>query len=65
MKTEFIIMRLATYVALALCSLVGLTPPAAAQQTPPRGIVNVTGQLYRAQNDNHYTVSWCRPTASS
>jgi glyoxylase-like metal-dependent hydrolase (beta-lactamase superfamily II) len=28
-----------------------------AQQKPPaRGIVNVTGQLYRAQNDNHYTV---------
>jgi len=27
----------------------------------PRGIVNVTGQLYRAQNDNHYTVFLVTP----
>jgi len=33
-----------------------------AQQKPPaRGIVNVTGQLYRAQNDNHYTVFLVTP----
>ena len=32
-----------------------------AQQTPPRGIVNITGQLYRAQNDNHYTVFLVTP----
>jgi glyoxylase-like metal-dependent hydrolase (beta-lactamase superfamily II) len=61
MKTEFI-MRLATYVALTLCSLVGFAPFAAAQQKPPqRGIVNITGQLYRAQNDNHYTVFLVTP----
>ena len=28
---------------------------------PPRGIVNVTGQLYRAQNNNHYTVFLVTP----
>jgi len=33
-----------------------------AQQKPPaRGIVNITGQLYRAQNDNHYTVFLVTP----
>ena len=32
-------------------------PPAA----PQRGIVNVTGQLYRAQNNNHYTVFLVTP----
>ena len=42
-------MRFITCVALALCSLTGLVPNAEAQETPPqRGIVNVTGQLYRA-----------------
>src|SRR4029078_1903413 len=34
--------------------IVGAT--AAAQQPPARSIVSITGQLYRAQNDNHYTV---------
>ncbi|MBI3047885.1 MAG: MBL fold metallo-hydrolase [Acidobacteria bacterium] len=35
---------------------------ALAQQKPPaRGIVNITGQLYRAQNDNHYTVFLVTP----
>ena len=38
------------------------TPIAAlAQQPVPRGIVNITGQLYRAQNDNHYTVFLVTP----
>ena len=39
-----------------LASLIAI--PAVAQQTqaPMRSIVNVTGQLYRAQNNNHYTV---------
>lgn len=37
----------------ALCLAVSLS---AQQPQPPRGIVNLTGQLYRAQNDNHYTV---------
>jgi len=31
------------------------------QQQPQRGIVNVTGQLYRAQNNNHYTVFLVTP----
>lgn len=33
----------------------------AQQPQPPRGIVNLTGQLYRAQNDNHYTVFLVTP----
>ena len=49
-------MRLTRCLALCLASLVGLVPCALAQQPPARGIVNVTGQLYRAQNNNHYTV---------
>src|SRR5688572_22082552 len=54
-------MRLTTCIVLSLCSLVGLVPSAEAQQPPQRGIVNVTGQLYRAQNDNHYTVFLVTP----
>ena len=55
-------MRFITCVVLALCSLIGLVPNAEAQQKPPqRGIVNVTGELYRAQNDNHYTVFLVTP----
>ena len=47
---------------LALSSvLVALSTVAAAQQPPTRGIVNVTGQLYRAQNNNHYTVFLVTP----
>jgi glyoxylase-like metal-dependent hydrolase (beta-lactamase superfamily II) len=48
---------------LALSAVVSATgvssqqPPA----TPQRGIVNVTGQLYRAQNNNHYTVFLVTP----
>jgi len=34
---------------------------AEAQQPPTRGIVNITGQLYRAQNNNHYTVFLVTP----
>src|SRR5262245_21377336 len=41
--------------------LVILTTAAAAQQAPTRGIVNITGQLYRAQNNNHYTVFLVTP----
>jgi glyoxylase-like metal-dependent hydrolase (beta-lactamase superfamily II) len=33
----------------------------AQQQAPMRGIVNITGQLYRAQNNNHYTVFLVTP----
>ena len=49
--------------ALALSAVVSATgvsaqqPPAA----PQRGIVNLTGQLYRAQNNNHYTVFLVTP----
>jgi glyoxylase-like metal-dependent hydrolase (beta-lactamase superfamily II) len=61
-QTEIITMRFITCVVLALCSLIGLVPNAEAQQKPPqRGIVNVTGQLYRAQNNNHYTVFLVTP----
>jgi glyoxylase-like metal-dependent hydrolase (beta-lactamase superfamily II) len=49
-------MRFTTVFVLSLCALVGLESGALAQQPPTRAIVNVTGQLFRAQNDNHYTV---------
>jgi glyoxylase-like metal-dependent hydrolase (beta-lactamase superfamily II) len=46
---------------IVLVSLIA-APAAEAQQQPPRrGIVNITGQLYRAQNDNHYTVFLVTP----
>src|SRR4030095_17266546 len=51
---ERVPMRLIT-IALVLCTL-ALATGASAQQPPQRGIVNITGQLYRAQNVNHYTV---------
>jgi glyoxylase-like metal-dependent hydrolase (beta-lactamase superfamily II) len=54
-------MRLTTSLVLALCSCVALASSAAAQQPPTRGIVNITGQLYRAQNNNHYTVFLVTP----
>src|SRR5215510_3949969 len=41
---------------IGLVSLIAVPGAWAQQQQPRRGIVNVTGQLYRAQNDNHYTV---------
>ena len=47
-----------------LCVLVSLTAiPVVAQQqqAPMRSIVNITGQLYRAQNNNHYTVFLVTP----
>src|SRR5262245_10098855 len=46
---------------IALLLLAGLVSSAAAQQPPTRAIVNVTGQLYRAQNNNHYTVFLVMP----
>jgi glyoxylase-like metal-dependent hydrolase (beta-lactamase superfamily II) len=49
-------MRLMTCIVLSVCSLIGFVSGAAAQQPPIRGILNVAGQLYRAQNNNHYTV---------
>jgi glyoxylase-like metal-dependent hydrolase (beta-lactamase superfamily II) len=54
-------MRLITSLILASCSFFGFVSHAAAQQPPARGIVNITGQLYRAQNNNHYTVFLVTP----
>ena len=48
--------RCAASVVRACSVFVGLASSSGAQQPPTRGIVNVTGQLYRAQNNNHYTV---------
>jgi len=53
-------LRLTRLLATALVAL-GLAGPASAQQPPARGIVNLTGQLYRAQNNNHYTVFLVTP----
>ena len=53
-------MRFKISLVVALCSLAGLVSDVAAQP-PTRAIVNVTGQLYRAQNNNHYTVFLVTP----
>jgi glyoxylase-like metal-dependent hydrolase (beta-lactamase superfamily II) len=46
----------------ALIAVLVAASAATAQQPPPqRGIVNITGQLYRAQNNNHYTVFLVTP----
>lgn len=53
-----------TFVRLSLlmAALVACPTQAAAQEKPPtRAIVKVTGDLYRAQNDNHYTVFLVTP----
>ena len=55
-------MRLIRTKLLFLVVLAGLVSDGTAQQQqPPRGIVNITGQLYRAQNNNHYTVFLVTP----
>jgi glyoxylase-like metal-dependent hydrolase (beta-lactamase superfamily II) len=54
-------MRFRRCAVLCLFSLVALALDAAAQQPAKRAIVNVTGQLYRVQNDNHYTVFLVTP----
>jgi len=53
--------RIARPIAATVIFVLMLGAVAAAQQQPARGIVNVTGQLYRAQNDNHYTVFLVTP----
>jgi glyoxylase-like metal-dependent hydrolase (beta-lactamase superfamily II) len=54
--------RLTAVTALISATLLtAVFTPVSAQQTPPRSIVNLTGQLYRAQNDNHYTVFLVTP----
>jgi glyoxylase-like metal-dependent hydrolase (beta-lactamase superfamily II) len=46
-----------TSVLAGIVALSGLAATASAQQKPPaRSIVNIAPDLYRAQNDNHYTV---------
>jgi len=54
-------MRTTLTLIVSLLALAGLAPGAAAQQAPQRSIVNITGQLYRAQNVNHYTVFLVTP----
>ena len=47
---------------LMAAGLAALPSQAAAQEKPPaRSIVKITGELYRAQNDNHYTVFLVTP----
>jgi glyoxylase-like metal-dependent hydrolase (beta-lactamase superfamily II) len=55
--------RVTRCAVLVLVLVLGLVAGARAQQppAPTRGIVNVTGQLYRAQNNNHYTVFLVTP----
>jgi glyoxylase-like metal-dependent hydrolase (beta-lactamase superfamily II) len=50
-------------ILFSILTVIGLGGVVAAQtQKPPvRGIVNVTGQLYRVQNDNHFTVFLVTP----
>ena len=51
-----------TSILIVVAALAGVATSVFAQQkSPPRGIVNITGQLYRAQNDNHYTVFLVTP----
>jgi len=51
-----------TTILIVVVALAGAVTSVFAQQKPPaRGIVNITGQLYRAQNDNHYTVFLVTP----
>jgi glyoxylase-like metal-dependent hydrolase (beta-lactamase superfamily II) len=55
-------MRILTSILSVIVLVAGAATTASAQQKPPaRGIVNITGQLYRAQNDNHYTVFLVTP----
>jgi glyoxylase-like metal-dependent hydrolase (beta-lactamase superfamily II) len=63
MRREEIIMRkVLTFILVVAAVQAGIVTSAFAQQKPPaRGIVNITGQLYRAQNDNHYTVFLVTP----
>ena len=51
-------MKFAICIAFTLSSLLGFAPAAAAQQPPQRGIVNVTGQLYRARTTTTTPCSW-------
>ena len=50
-----------TSLLVVILALAAATSAFAQQKPPARGIVNVTGQLYRAQNDNHFTVFLVTP----
>lgn len=50
-----------TSLLIVVVALAAVTSAFAQQKPPARGIVNITGQLYRAQNDNHYTVFLVTP----
>jgi glyoxylase-like metal-dependent hydrolase (beta-lactamase superfamily II) len=54
-------LRITRLIAASVIGVLMLAATSAAQQPPARGIVNITGQLYRAQNDNHYTVFLVTP----
>jgi glyoxylase-like metal-dependent hydrolase (beta-lactamase superfamily II) len=56
-----LIIRSAIIVTVTVLICSAFPRASAAQAAPARGIVNVTGQLYRAQNDNHYTVFLVTP----
>jgi glyoxylase-like metal-dependent hydrolase (beta-lactamase superfamily II) len=56
--------RYTAVAVLVLSIVIGMPRGAGAQQAPAapaRAIVNITGQLYRAQNNNHYTVFLVTP----
>ena len=56
--------RTIRYLALTASFVTSFAPASVAQQpqqAPTRAIVNVTGQLYRVQNNNHYTVFLVTP----
>jgi glyoxylase-like metal-dependent hydrolase (beta-lactamase superfamily II) len=55
-----VIARVCLLAALLAAASVAL--PAQEQPAPTRAIVNVTGQLYRAQNDRHFTVFLVTPS---
>lgn len=50
-----------TLLALSLAATTALAQPATPRRTPPRGIVPVTGDLYRAHNGNWYTIFLVTP----
>lgn len=54
-------MQVLATAAIAAAILAAAAPAAFAQPPPTRAIVNLTGQLYRAQNNNHYTVFLVTP----
>ncbi len=52
---------LITAALLAAVSIAATARPSAAQEAPERSIVNIAPDLYRVQNNNHYTVFLVTP----